>query len=217
MIWDNWELPVKDNGYAGESCKDLAIYFINILMFKRIFDDKFKIDYPQKEKEPEQSYEEYNNYLTQHLNAYRDLLNKQNIQYMQDADVHLHDKLTSITYDNQLITHPQLGNTINDLNLVPMLCCLSLYEFDDLLQKQEVGIRHKSIQQKRSNPVYNFITDISTLFSIVRHNLPDLQIVQMISAKSNPSFISKLTQKYYFSKYKYFGNVQPSTIEWLQK
>lgn len=217
MVWDNWGLPVKENGYVGEACKDLAVYFINILMFRRVFDEKFRTDYPQKEKEESQTVEDYDNYLTQHLNAYRELLNSQNIQYMQDADTHLHDKLSCLLYDNNLMTHPQIGNTINNLNLVPMLCCLSLYDFNDLLQSQIVSIRYKSIQQNREKIEYTLITDICLLYSVFKSNIPDLQIPQMIIAKSNPTFISKFTQRYYFNKYKYFGNVQQSTIEWLQK
>ena len=218
MQWDNYGLPIKDHGYLGESAKDLAVYFINVLCFKKQFDLTFKDQHPQRAREASEPVEEYNNYLTQHLHAYRELLSKNNIQYMQDSDVHLYDKVSSLLYsDNQLRIHPQLGNTMNMYNLVPMLVCLSLYGFGDIVNAQTSN--HpiiKSIKQQRSNVLTRTLADLYCLFKAVFIDVPEVSLSYMVYAKlHHPTKISEWTQRIFFTKCKYYGNIQTDTVAWL--
>lgn len=216
LKWDNWGLPIKENGYQGESCKDLAIHFINIYCFKKHFDSKFKKDYPQRLRNFNEGVEEYNAYLTQHLHSYRDLLSKQRVEYIQDSDVHLHDKLTGLLYEDNICTHPQLGRTINNLNLIPMVACLRLYGFDGVVNKKAIPAIYRPLLTGRASKIKTLIMDTLLTCNILTNNNPEMQISQLIVAKEyNPSFLSKLAQKIYFTKYKFYGNIQDTTIEYL--
>jgi hypothetical protein len=216
LEWDSWGLPVKENGYQGESCKDLAIFFINVYCYKKYFDHKFKQDYPQRPRNFNEGIEEYNVYLTQHLHAYRDLLSKQKAEYTQDSDVHFHDKLNGLLYNDNICTHPQLGRSIDNLNLVPMLACLKLFGFDTVVSENNIPMMYRQIMKGRISKLKTFFMDAVLLLSVAMKNNPEMQIPQMLVSKEyNPSWLSKLTQRLYFTKYRYYGNIQDTTIEYL--
>jgi len=221
MKWDNWGLPVDDNGNQGKSCQQLANYFININCYKKHFDNEFKKNHPQRERLAGETVEDYDNYLTQHLNAYRDLLNSKDIQYMQDADLHFSDKLNSLLYHSvELTIHPQLGRVMNRQNLAPMLVCLFIYGFTDTLNHQDT--RHapqlKDIQQGRSNRFYRFAGDAIRFVSVIFKDQPDVHIPYLVLNKvtNTETWLAKLTKKIFFTKYKNYGSLWDTTIEWLK-
>lgn len=221
MKWDNWGLPVTDRDGVNNSCRELANYFININCYKKHFDNEFKKTHPQRERLLSETVEDYDNYLTQHLNAYRDLLNTKNIQYMQDADVHFSDKLGGLTYDtNQLTTHPQLGRVMNRQNLAPMLVCLFLYGFTDTLNHQDTRYapQLKDIQQGRANRFLRFVGDVIRFVSVIFKDQPDVHIPYLVLNKvtNTETWLAKLTKKIFFTKYKNYGSLWDTTIEWLK-
>lgn len=217
MKWDNYGLPVKDDDYIKESCKDLALYFIDIFFFRKMFLVDFKRDYPQREQLPEESPSDYDNYLNQHVAAYRDLLKAKNIEYMEDADLHLSDKLTSlILRDKEIVVHPKLGRGNNTTNLLPMLVSLNLYGFEEYLQQDSSNVSVKNAMCKRENKTLRYLSDLYRLFYIGIRNNPEQHLCDLLLAKSvHPTFISKLATKLFFTKYKDFGSIKSHTIKWL--
>lgn len=217
MKWDNHGLPVKDNDYIGESCKDLALYFIDIFFFRKMFLIDFKRNHPQRDQLPDETPSDYSDYLNQHLSVYRDLLKAKNIEYMEDADLHLSDKLVNLVYkDTQIVTHPKLGFINNTLNLLPMIVCLNLYEFDEYLSQNSNNIAIKNARYKREDVILRYMSDLYRLFYIGVRNNPDQHLCDLLLAKATrPTFISKLATKLFFTKYKDFGSIKSHTIKWL--
>ena len=211
LKWDNWGLPVKENDDISESCKDLAIHFINIYCYKKLFDLKFKKQYPQRAKNEEETADDSSNYLNSHYQAYITMLESQDIQFMQNADVHLSDRLNCLIDSSYgLKIHPRHDEKMNNLNLIPMLCCLNIYEFTEYTKAQDYGYL--------SMPDDNFsiFSHLKLLMSVMLKNKAEVQIPQMILAKEKGhTWVSKLAQSMYFKRYTRFGNIKDTTIEWL--
>lgn len=218
MKWDSWSLPYIDEDNRRNTLQLLALYFINIHCHKALLDAEFRVKHPPRKRLESEDIEDYDNYLTQHNNAYRLMLENNNLEYMAEADVHLHDKVTSILYNkNQLqihpVTHPR---QMNRHNMLPMLAVLLLYGFLDVLKAQTVSWlpNHKSLQDGRSNAFLRYAGDLvvllSTLFGMDKQNI----MAQLVVAKDiKPTWLSKLTTKLFLRNP---GTQWPSVVRYLQ-
>lgn len=213
--FDNFGLPYTNEDDDGsKALQNLALYFINLYCHKKIIDVDFRVKHPPRERLESEPLDEYDGYITAHNNAYRAMLEKQGLNYLAEADIHLWEKVSGITYGNdQLQIHPALyPRQMNTINLSPMLCVLLLFGFLDVLKAQ--AVRMSSIQDGRKNAPLRYINDVWLLlkcrFSDEQNVMAELVVTKDIA----PTMFSELARKLFLSKTR---STWPSIIKYLQR
>lgn len=217
MQWDNWGLPYLNEDSRSNVMQLLALYFINIHCHKSLIDADFRLKHPPRKRAEDEIVEDYDNYLTQHNNAYRDMLERNNLEYMAEADVHLHDKIAGSTYGkNQLQIHPiAYSRQMDNLNMLPMLAVMLLYGFMDTLKAQTISWlpNYRSLQDGRSNAFLRYAGDLFTLLSVAVRSDKQNIMAQLVVAKDvKPTWISKIATKLFLRNP---GTQWPSIVRYL--
>lgn len=217
MQFDSYGLPYTNEDDRSDAMQLLALYFINIHCHKSLIDADFRLKHPPRKRLEDEIVEDYDNYLTQHNNAYRDMLERNNLEYMAEADVHLYDKIAGCTYGkNQLQIHPIAhSRQMDNKNLLPMLAVMLLYGFIDVLKAQTISWlpNHRSLQDGRSNAFLRYVGDLFTLLSVLTGSDKQNIMAQLVVAKDvKPTWISKIATKLFLRNP---GTQWPSIVRYL--
>lgn len=213
MQWDNFGMPYESEDNRATALQQLALYFINLYCHKKIIDAEFRIKHPPRERIESEPLDEYDGYITAHNNAYRAMLEKQGLNYLAEADIHLWEKVSAITYGNdQLQIHPALyPRQIDKVNLNPMLCALLLFGFLDVLKAQ--AVRMSSIQDGRKSKPLRYISDLWLLLKCSFSDEQNVMAELVVTKDIAPTIFSELARKLFLSKVR---SAWPSIIKYLQ-
>lgn len=211
MHLDNWGLLVEDDGSGRNTPLLIANHYIARYFEKLKIDLEFKNTHPQRAKLEGEDFEEYDSYLSAHLDAYNDMLARQNKTYLLSNDYDFNNKLALLTWaDGELQPHPQQFPKISldRHNMATLMCALVFYGFTDLLSKQHVGLPYlKNIQQQRRSLFYKYLGDLMLMTSTLFLTMPEVQASQLLLAERSPTILSKIANKLFLTRNKRYGNV----------
>lgn len=216
LSFDKHGLPYKQEDNHKEALKLLSIYFANIYCYKLIKDLEFKENHPMRERLPAEPLDEYDGYMTAHLNAYHDLLQSSNLDYLQDTDLHFYNKISILLYNNKLQIHPVAHyRQIDNNNLFAAMCTLSIFHFDQVFTKQDVGYNFamKSLLLRRKSKVYNILGDLAVLITILSD--VDNKGLYLLATSKTKTIFNKAALWLYLKR-KSFGGLWEQTIKVLR-
>lgn len=211
MHLDNWGLIVGDDADGKHTPLLVANHYIVRYFEKLKVDLEFKITHPQRPILEGEDFDEYDSYLSSHLDAYNDLLMRQGKTYLLSNDYDFNNKLQLLTWgDSELQVHPQQypKMELNNYNLIPIMCALAFYGFTDVLIKQNVRLPHlKNIQLQRKNILYRYLGDIVLLLTTIIFPYSEIQAPQLLLAEKSPTIFSRIANRIFLTKYKQYSNV----------
>lgn len=211
MHLDNWGLLVEDDGSGKNTPLLLANHYIARYFEKLKIDLEFKNTHPQRAKLEGEDFEEYDSYLSAHLDAYNEMLARQNKTYLISNDYDFNNKLSLLTWgDGEIQPHPQQFPKISldRHNLVALMCALVFYGFTDLLNKQDVKLPNlKNVQHQRQNLFYRYLGDFTLMTSTLFLKMPEVQAPQLLLAERSPTIFSKIANKLFLTRNKQYGTV----------
>jgi hypothetical protein len=197
MKWDKFGLPYEDQE-GDDSLMILSLYFINLLFFKKALDLDFATRYPLRARLEDEPLDDYDGYLTSRVQAYNQLLAKQNLTYIEECDINFHHKITGCMYIGQLQIHPVARyREMNFKNLATALAALHLFDFEDISKVQNTrNLLLLAYLKNRKNIMLNILSDTLLLgYSIVGN--VDTAGALLVASKKSPTFITKLINKVY--------------------
>lgn len=205
MKWDNFGLPYTSEDDNRDLClQNLALYFINIHCHKKLIDAQFRLKHPVRKRLEDETHEDYDNYLTQHTNAYRVMLEKNDLEYMAEADVHFYDKCIAATYGiGQLHIHPILRpRQLDYKNEMPMVAAMVLYNFMDIVQKQPIKRLPTlfNLFKERNNTFFRYLGDTLLLFSVFIDSQEVIMSQLVVAKERHPTWMSKLATKLFLKR-----------------
>lgn len=215
VLWDNWGLPTDENGETYETPAYLSIYFTELFLLKTRLDKEFKTTYPQRKKQENESFEEYDDYLTNHLTSYRSFLDKKNLPFLMEADMHFFNKLTSLMKGNgDIIIHPKDYPTtlVNDENKLALITTASLYNQTSLFSNISYSFIYQTVKTDRKNVALNYLSDLAMFINLLLAPSPNSQLGYYIQSINKPTWFSKIGIKY-ITLVKMYGNFSQENIE----
>jgi hypothetical protein len=84
-----------------ERNKRIAIYYLLLKFSKELIDKEFASKYEPRAKLSSESFEEYDDYLSNHLQAYEQMLIKQGLGATATADINFYSEIQSVVYDKK--------------------------------------------------------------------------------------------------------------------
>lgn len=205
MKWDNFGLPYTNEDDDRSLClQNLALYFVNIHCHKKLIDAEFRKKYPVRKRLSDETHEDYDSYLTQHTNAYRVMLEKNDLEYMAEADVHFYDKCIAATYGiGVLQIHPILSpRQLNYKNELPLTAAMVLYNFMDIVQKQPVkyNIILQNLHKERNHYLLRCFADTILLCTSLFSNIENTMIQLVVAKERHSTWMSRLATKLFLKR-----------------
>lgn len=180
-----------------------ALHYLNRFFSKLELDKKFKEENPHRFKNEEESFEEYDDYLTKHLELYNRMLESNNMSHLLSNDYHFLDKIQQLKVNENVV----LKDKLSYRELVGMMAALFFYEFTLELNQQKTKYPHlENIRLQRKNTVVKYLGDVWLLISTFKNDAVVL-VPQLLVAETNPTWLSRLSKKIFLTKNKQYGTL----------
>jgi len=188
--YDSYGLYTNILGDKEGTLRRTCLYYILAFINKELLDAEVVAKYPIRKRREDETFEEYDDYLTKHLLACEEYITKSGTT-VQNLDVLFNDKIKILQdWNNNLKSHPLLFLAGKEELQYAHVAC-QLYDFPKIV----------------NSPISNLKLFINTLTFLLyyakidTHNIKDedLLIQFILSKKIGDSWWSRTARKLYFS------------------
>lgn len=210
MKFDNYLLPVDELGNTDRACEKTGLLYILYKLNKDIVDEAFNKAHPPRARLEDEPFEEYDSYLTAHLQAYEQYLIKQDKGYLLNAAENFADKLTTLSQPFGLKKHPKhIHDPLDVMSIFYMTMACQMYDFNCPVKKLPKEL--EELFDRRTSKLNTLLSDIAILcdvFSVLyqtkrnRHLIPDEPLLLKFILTERTSTAITKAAKWLYMKYR---------------
>lgn len=177
-----------------EANKRIAIYYLLLKFSKEIIDKEFVSKHEPRAKLSDESFEEYDDYLSNHLQAYEQMLIKQGLGATATADINFYSEVKNVRYDKS-------NYFINGL----LYRALVEYDFQDEMKRVPFTLFK-----------YNwFLQTYLLIYSLLGMPTNDEQYLTLFMGIKSNNLLAKISK--YFVKKNHFTIEDSSNMRYWEK
>lgn len=191
MKLDKYNLLIEDD--ITKAAYNTSKFFIEGKFKKEEVDKKFAFNHPHRRRTQDESFEEYDDYLTAHTRAYETMLEKQGLGYLMNLDINFNYMIQTLSNGKGFIVHPDaISIKMDRKTSILILSAIMLYGFDTkyLHMGEPTGPHNQSLMCGRKD-WRRYISDAVAVVQSYITNDSTTAVLKEVSKRFNPTFLTK--------------------------
>ncbi len=189
MKLDKYNLLIDDDGDISKAALNTAKFFIESKFKKEEIDRTIISKDGPRKKTKDESFEEYDDYLTAYTRVYEDMLNKKNLGYLMTLDINFNYVCQTLASPGIFNKHPDIPTSrLDNKDATYMMAACLLYDFSyysALIDRSNIHI--KAMSNGRST-WHRYASDLKLLLT---KDTELVTILKEVSKRYNPTFLTK--------------------------